>query len=90
MGAGKAELVGKIPAAWLLAWGGERSPVGLKVECGVDAIELGAPLALCGRAIYLHQIEVLQSRWLGPAGAIGWLWRGDRVVRRTGSPETGA
>ena len=65
MGAGQAELVEQVPAARWLAWGGERSPVGLEVERGVEAIELGAPLALCGEALHLYQIEVFEAAGLG-------------------------
>jgi hypothetical protein len=64
MGARQAELVEQFPAAGWLAWGGERSPVGLEDERGVEAIELGAPLALCGEALHLHQIEAFEAAGL--------------------------
>jgi len=74
MGAVQAELVEQFPAARWLEWGGDRSPVGLEVECGVEAIVIGAPLALCGEALHLHQIEAFKAAELGllaPEGGSG-------------------
>ncbi len=65
--AGQTELVEQVPAAWWLKLGGERFPAGLEVERGVEAIELGAPLALSGEALHLHQAEHLAAnrKWQG-------------------------
>jgi len=60
-----------------LAWGEERSPDGLKVERGIEAIALGAPLTLCEEALHLHQTEVFEAAGLGllaPEGGDGeWI-----------------
>ena len=65
MGTSQAGPVEQFPVAWWLAWRGERSPVGLEVERGVEAIDLGAALALCGEALHLHQIEDFEAAALG-------------------------
>ena len=65
MGAGQAEFVEELPAEWWLQWRGEGSPVGLEVEGGVEAVELGVAIAFGGEAFHLHQVEAIEAVLLG-------------------------
>ncbi len=70
----QANLVEQFPSARWLPRRGQRTPIGLEVERGVVAIELGAPLALSGEALHLHQIEAFEATELGllaPEGGSG-------------------
>lgn len=54
MGPDQAELVEEFPAEGWLQWRREGSPVGLEVERGVEAVELGVAVAFGGEAFHLH------------------------------------
>ncbi len=65
MGAGHAKFVEELPAEGGLQWRGEGSPLGLKVEGGTEAVELGVAGAIGGNAFHLQQIEVIEAVLLG-------------------------
>ncbi len=65
MGAGQAELVKELPAEGWLQWRGEGSPIGLEVEGGIEAVELGLTVAFGGEAFHLHQIKTIEAVLLG-------------------------
>jgi hypothetical protein len=54
MGSGQAKFVEQLPADVWLQWRGEGSPVGLEVERGIEAIELGVAVAFGVEAFHLH------------------------------------
>ena len=61
------------PSGWSLAlWSG--SPVGLEVEGGIEAIDLGVAVAFGGKVLHLHQIEAIEAvlvSELAPEGSGG-------------------
>lgn len=82
MGAGQAELVEELPAEGGLQWRWDGSPVGLEVESGIEAIELGVAVAFGGEAFHLHQIEAIEAGLLGELAPKGG---GGAGIREPGS-----
>ena len=44
---------------------GEECPVGLEVECGNEAVDIGVAVAFGGEAFHLHQDEAIKAVLLG-------------------------